>query len=174
MSNLEYIVKRANTVIKRCGTRDPFDICEALGVNVKFTPLCPELKAYYFYQSRIRSVVISSELDEDTARLVCAHELGHILLHAEMLKLMRCIYETSICVLSDSTEYEANIFASELLIDDGRLTELLAGERKSISYTAATLRVPEEIIDFKLQAMQSKGCGIAPPYTARSDFLRKR
>jgi Zn-dependent peptidase ImmA (M78 family) len=73
----------------------------------------------------------------------------------------------------NTAEYEANIFASELLIPDDSIKELLESEGKSFYSLAMELCVPPELIDIKLRVMQAKGYKIDVPYLAQSDFLKR-
>ena len=70
------------------------------------------------------------------------------------------------------TEYEANMFAAELLIDDNELRELLNDSEKSFFGVAKELYVPAELLDFKFRILKNKGYHLEAPYIARSDFLK--
>ena len=70
----------AERLVKRFGTRDPFRIAEELGYIIIYTPLVG-VRGFYQYLKRCHIIYLDSELDEDTTRFVCAHELGHSLLH---------------------------------------------------------------------------------------------
>lgn len=171
MNTVEYISKIVNTLLRKHGSRDPFELCDALGINVRYMQL-KNLKGFFFYQSRIRTVVLNSELDEETARILCAHELGHACLHSEMLLNMRTIQEYEPFNAKNTAEYEANIFAAELLIPDENIKELLKSDGKSFYSLAKELSVPAEFLDFKLRIMRSKGYDIDIPYLAQSNFLK--
>lgn len=52
--------------------------------------------------------------DINEYQVLCAHELGHALLHEDGVNNFKGSYKTII----DNTEYEANLFAVALLFDD--------------------------------------------------------
>jgi Zn-dependent peptidase ImmA (M78 family) len=171
MNTVEYISEKVKKLVKKHGSRDPFELCEALGIRVRYMQL-KTIKGFFFYQSRIRTVVLNAELSETVAKILCAHELGHACLHSDMLLNMRTIsYEPFNS--KNTAEYEANIFASELLIPDDSIKELLESEGKSFYSLAMELCVPPELIDIKLRVMQAKGYKIDVPYLAQSDFLKR-
>ena len=171
MNTIEYIAKRVAALTKKHGSRDPFELCDALGINIRYMQL-KNVKGFYFYQSRIRTVVLNAELDEESAKILCAHELGHACLHSEMLLNMRTLHEYEPYNVKNVAEYEANVFAAELLIPDESIKELLASDGKSFYALAKELSVPAEFIDFKLRVMRSKGYDIDVPYLAQSNFLK--
>lgn len=172
MNTVEYISKTINTLTQKHRSRDPFELCDALGIRVRYMQL-KQIKGFYFYQSRIRTIVLNSELGEETQRILCAHELGHACLHSEMLSNMRTLHEYEPYNAKNTAEYEANIFASELLIPDESIKELFQSDGKSFYSLAKELSVPAEFIDFKLRVMKAKGYDINIPYLAQSDFLKR-
>lgn len=70
------------------------------------------------------------------------------------------------------TEYEANLFAAELLIDDNELLDLLNDNEKSFFGVAKELYVPAELLDFKFHILKNKGYHLKAPYIAQADFLK--
>ena len=172
MSKIDYISGTVNKLVKKHGTRDPFRMCDALGIRIRYKKL-GRLTGFFFYQSRIPSIVLNEELSDISARILCAHELGHACLHKDMLVTMRAISDT-ISHSGTISEYEANIFAAELLIPDEDIFELLKSRGKSLFELAGELCVPPELIDFKLRVMQSRGLCTDVPYLASADFLKAK
>lgn len=70
------------------------------------------------------------------------------------------------------TEYEANLFAAELIISDEEILELLNDRDKSFFSMAKELYVPAELLDFKFRVLKNKGLKIESPYIAQSNFLK--
>lgn len=70
------IKRLAERLVDKHGTRDPFRIAEELGYTIIHTPLVG-VRGFYQYLKRCHIIYLDSELDEATARFVCAHELGH-------------------------------------------------------------------------------------------------
>ena len=60
-------------------------------------------------------VMLSSFLSEEEKRIVAAHELGHIMLHRSQLK-MAPMSDNRLYNMINETEYQANLFAADLLI----------------------------------------------------------
>ena len=67
-------------LVRRCGTRDPFRMARELGIHV-YEEDFGRLKGMYRVILRRRCIFINRNLDEDTRRIVCAHEIGHDRLH---------------------------------------------------------------------------------------------
>ncbi|MBQ8331869.1 MAG: ImmA/IrrE family metallo-endopeptidase [Clostridia bacterium] len=172
MPNIDYISERVCALTRRYGTRDPFQLCDALHIGVKYKELGRQLKAFFFYQSRIKTIVLNAETDKIIHKILCAHELGHAILHTDMLSAMKSLHEVELFDTSKLTEYEANIFAAELLISDEDLLELLNTTEYSFFQVASLLYVPMELLDFKFRILKSKGYKIEAPYLAQSDFLK--
>jgi Zn-dependent peptidase ImmA (M78 family) len=106
MPNKEYIQNVANKLIRKFDTRDPFQLCEAIGVEVFYADL-GSLKGMYKYFKRNRFAVINEKLDSYTKSLVCAHELGHDILHQSLAKRV-CLQEFMLYDMKSRPEYEAN------------------------------------------------------------------
>lgn len=171
MTKTEYISNTVKSLVKKHGTRDPFSLCDELGIKVRYKKL-GKLNGFFFYQSRIRNIVLSDTLSNAKARILCAHELGHACLHSYMLTTMRSIEDTSLLQSGSIPEYEANVFAAELLIPDEKILESIKRPCSDIYAIAKELCVPPELIDFKLRVMKNKGYSVESPYLAQSNFLK--
>ena len=68
-------------------------------------------------------------------------------------------------------EFEANIFAAEVLISDDEVLELLNDEYKSFFGVARELYVPAPLLDFKFRVLKHKGYRIEPPLIATIALL---
>lgn len=100
-------------------TNDPFKIAKQKGILVLFEPLGKTL-GYYNRYKRISFIHINNSIDEGLQKFVCAHELGHAVLHHDantpFLK-RKTLFST------ERIEIEANKFATELLIPDDLIME---------------------------------------------------
>ena len=74
------IKRLVNSLVRKHKTRDPFEIIENLNAIVVFHPL-QGVRGFYQYFQRNNIIYIDETLSEHEQRLVCAHELGHMLLH---------------------------------------------------------------------------------------------
>lgn len=102
-------------LIKRCGTSDPFSLAKELNIVVLNVPL-GELKGFYMYLKKNRTIFINSDIEDiEQRRVVLAHEIGHALLHTKI----NCYFMQKNTFLNTSKyEIEANRFAAELLVSD--------------------------------------------------------
>ncbi len=172
MSNIKYIYRTVDQLIDKYDTRDPFKICKDSDIHLYYTDLGSALKAYYFYQSRIKNIVINSNAGSVVRRILCAHELGHATLHGKMAS-MKGFRELGLFDSLIPTEYEANLFAAELIISDEDLLNLLEESDGSLFSIASELYVPFELLDFKLKIMKTKGHNVNVPCISASDFLKR-
>ena len=96
-------------------------------------------------------------------------EMDEILIDNWNKKIHRC---DTVYILGDIMELEANTFAAEFLLDDVTLFEAIA-EQLNFFQTASLLRVPPELLDFKLRLLRREGHSVNPLYIAQSDFLKR-
>jgi Zn-dependent peptidase ImmA (M78 family) len=158
-------------LIEKYQTRNPTEICAALDIRIRLKDLGHDIKAYYICLSRIRNVVINSRVSETVRRILVAHELGHDRLHQE-IAMLKGFQELELFDMAVPAEYEANLFAAELLIDDNELLGLLNDEDKTFFSVAKELYVPADLLDFKFRVLKHKGYRLNAPYTSQSDFLK--
>ena len=168
---IDCISRTVDKLSRRYKTRDPYELCDVLGIKIRLKDLGFCIKAYYFYQSRIGSIVLNCRVSEPIRRILAAHELGHDRLHKK-IAMLRGFQEMELFDMARPAEYEANIFAAELLIDDNDLLEQLNDNDKSFFDVARELGVPAALLDFKFRVLKHKGCRIEAPYIANGDFLK--
>jgi len=171
MSSMNFIIIRADELVRKYKTRDPYELCKELGVRIRLKDLGKDIKAYYFYHSRIRNIVLSTHVSEVIRRVLIAHELGHDQLHKE-IAMQKGFHEVEMFDRAIPTEYEANIFACEILIDDDEVLKLLNDREKSFFDVARELNIPAPMLDFKFRVLKNKGYQIEPFYIANNDFLK--
>ena len=170
MPNREYIQNVANKLIKKFDTRDPFQLCQAIGVEVFYADL-GSLKGMYKYLKKNRFAVINENLDPFTKTLVCAHELGHDILHQNLARTV-CLQEFILYDMRSRPEYEANLFASEILLPDDIILSL-ARDGYDIEQISKELCTDINLIALKVSSMNTRGYRFNNTIDARSDFLRK-
>ena len=171
MSSIKYITRVVVKLSSKYHTRDPYELCDALDVKIRLMDLGLSIKAYYFYQSRIPNIVLNSRVSEPIRRILVGHELGHDRIHKKMA-MLKGFQEIELFDKTLPAEYEANIFAAELLIPDNEVLELLNDEGKSFFDVARELGVPAPLLDFKFRVLKHKGYRIEAPYIANGDFLQ--
>ncbi len=79
----EKIKQIVEKMIRKHGTNNPFEIASQKGIVLLFEPL-GGIYGYHHTFRRIQIIHINDELDEPMKRFVCAHELGHAVLHPEL------------------------------------------------------------------------------------------
>lgn len=105
----KYIVEKLIAKYKTC---NPFEICEKRNINVLYCDL-GKLRGFYRYSKRNKLITINSNLPEIERMNVCAHELGHEILHSEHNR----IFLNSTFILPSKFENQANRFAAYLLLE---------------------------------------------------------
>ncbi|BFH16542.1 ImmA/IrrE family metallo-endopeptidase [Paenibacillus melissococcoides] len=72
----------ADKLAKKHKTNCPFKISENRGIHIVYKDLGNSTRGLYYSKLRHRYIVIHNKLCEDWQRLICAHELGHDVLHS--------------------------------------------------------------------------------------------
>lgn len=127
-------------MVKKYRTNDPFEIATQKNITVLKANLSETLGFFSSYK-RMSFIHINNRLDNPMQRFVCAHELGHAVLHpginTPFLKA-KTLYSI------DRFEREANEFAVELLMPDA-----IVREYSTIQEAAAACEVPLEVAYLK-------------------------
>lgn len=138
--------RTAMSLVRKFGTRDPFRIAEALGITVVRVPLSG-IRGFYHYMKRCKLIYIDTDLSEADARFVCAHELGHVLLHRGY---NRIFMDTHTYFSVNKFEVEANRFAVDLLFDDDDLRDFL---EQPIQVAADCIGVSTELAEYRMKSV---------------------
>ena len=165
-----YIYDIVQKKIKKSKTRDPFVIAEESGVNLRFNPNLVKLKGMYTILRNRRIIVINSNLPEYMQKIVCAHELGHDALHQTFAR-SKALQEFMLYDMTSRPEYEANIFAAELLLDDEELFELFK-EGHDAQQLAGILNTDINLVALKIASLNYRGYNLRNSVEPRSNFLR--
>lgn len=169
----ETIKREANRIKMKYQTNDPYEVCRAMKISVALTPMGTNdgsCKGFFLVNARRKIAMINSDLPEHTRRIILPHELGHGVLH--WTPTICAFHESTVLNETNRTEYEANIFAAEFMMNDDEVLEALK-MRLDIFQTASVLNVPPELLDFKLRLLQREGCKVTAPYVGRGDFLKR-
>lgn len=134
------IKKIVSELIKRSKTNDPFEIAAQKHIIVLFNHLGETLGFFSSYK-RSKFIHINCTLDDRMRRFVCAHELGHALLHPGV---NTPFLKKNTLFSVNRLEREANEFAVELLLPDADLLNC-----HTIYEAAAVYGVPEEAVKLK-------------------------
>jgi Zn-dependent peptidase ImmA (M78 family) len=141
MKNIRYTTKKLITKHK---TNDPFWIAQEKGIIVLFEELGSTL-GYYHAHKRIQLIHINNKLNELEQRFVCAHELGHAILHP---RANTPFLKKSTFFSIDKIEVEANTFAVELLLPDDFINDF-RDTSHTLQDLAAMNGIPREFAKLK-------------------------
>lgn len=136
----------AESLVRKYHSRDPFRIAHDLGYIVIRTPL-KGVRGFWKYIQRQHLIFVDAGLSEWEARFVCAHEIGHILMHRGENRIFadtHTYFQTSRC------ELEADRFALDLLYDDADLRFFLD---YPIQLAADHMGVSVELAEYRLRQL---------------------
>lgn len=138
--------RTAESLVRKFGTRDPFQLAQDLGYIVIRTTL-QGIRGFWHHTQRQHIIFIDEKLPEQEARFVCAHELGHILLHQGY---NRIYMDANTYFPVNRQEIEANHFAIDLLHDDEDIRFFLD---YPIQLAADYMGVSVELAEYRLSSI---------------------
>lgn len=144
--------------VKKCDSRNPFDIADYLNIQIQIGHLGTPCGCYMFLKNH-RCIFLNENLSENEMNLVMSHELGHAIMHRKL----NCYFIRNKTLLLDSKiEKEANIFAADLLIPD---IEIIDNKELTTRQLSKLLGYQEEIIQLKLAEFKNE-------YKCNGDIFR--
>ena len=152
---IDSIIEKAERLIAKYDTRNPYAIAGQLGIYVLNFDTPGTLKGMYSVIKRSRFIFVNESLDDDLRRFVCAHELGHDILHRKIIG-QTPVSDTNMYGNSSRMEYEANVFAAALLIDRQKVLKYAVDGRTG-SEIAALLRVDVNLISIVIDQLIKEG-----------------
>ena len=166
----DYIHKEARRIVNICETRDPFRIARELGIHVEHNYSFADLKGMYVIIKRSRFIILNGNLDRRVQKTVISHEIGHDRFHKRLAQ-SKILQEFMLYDMASKPEYEANVFASDLLIDDDEILSLLKDDY-DVVHIAGELQVDINLVLIKVDELRKRGYKVQAPYRPQSDFLR--
>ncbi|HHY99223.1 MAG TPA: ImmA/IrrE family metallo-endopeptidase [Firmicutes bacterium] len=141
MAFADYIQRTIECIVQEYGTRDPYRLAKAMGIDVDEFPF-QRIKGLIIEIVNRTIIVLNSNLPDWYKQLVLAHELGHQQLSP---KGAGYFFISGYTFMESKVEYEANRFAVELLAGDEepRLDETL-------EQFAARVGVPVEMMRYRV------------------------
>ena len=136
-----WIKETVNQLIERYKTDCPYQLAEHLKIHVFHHDLHKDINGYYKYDRRNQYIVINRNLSRNMKRIVCAHELGHAVLHKHVNTPF--MYRQTLFSV-DKVEREANRFAVELLLPDA-----VIHKGDSLQQLASIHNLPVELVRLK-------------------------
>ncbi|MBJ8055262.1 ImmA/IrrE family metallo-endopeptidase [Bacillus cereus] len=101
-------------LITKYGTADPFELACALNITI-VPSYSAKIFGLFTTYKRVKMIHIYDELSEEMKRFICAHELGHAILHPEVnTPFMR----ENTLLSTEKIEVQANYFATKLLLSE--------------------------------------------------------
>lgn len=89
-------------------------------------------------------IYINSDLEDNSAKVVMAHELGHAILH---VKENGAFMSSKTLLLTSKIEQQANLFAANLLITDDMLQEYAGFTQEQF---CSCTGYPKELLELRL------------------------
>jgi len=138
-----------SSLINKYKTNNPFELCDALNIIVLEVPLTG-VRGFYQYYSKNSMVYIDSDLPEQVKKFVCAHELGHALMHQDT----NAIYlDTRTFLKTSIYERQANQFSINLLFPHDDFFDEY--RECTISQVARCLSISEELLEYRIREIKS-------------------
>lgn len=170
---IEYIIDQVKMTIKKYDETDPVRLAKAMKIIVSCVPMGTAegcVKGFFIISNRMKHITINSDLPKELQKVILAHEIGHAVLHKEEAQAA-AFHELMLFDSVDKKEFEANIFASELLLSNEDVMDAI-NEDQFFFDAAKQLCVPPEMLDFKFRIMKKQGFKVESPIVANGDFLK--
>ena len=135
------IAGQVQTLVSAYETENPLELCACLDISVLDVELPKKLRGFYSNILGQRIIYLSRALTEPQRREVCAHELGHALLHP---KLNTMFLSKATHLAGEKYEWEADYFAACLLIPDS-----LFEEETTVEEIAARSGVSKRLVQMR-------------------------
>lgn len=111
---MNWIMRRLEREIEKHKTNNPFEIAEKKSIIIRYFPLGNTL-GFYMKNARHQVITLNSDNNDHLMKFVCAHELGHAVLHPD--ENTPFLHKNTL-FSKDKIERQANYFAINLLIYD--------------------------------------------------------
>lgn len=149
------IAQQANALADRFASRDPFLIARLLGIHIKHTDRFKRLRGMYFIVCGERYIALNNANSEQMNRIVCAHEIGHDQLHRAFAE-ERAMQEFMLYDMATRPEYEANVFAANLLLEDETVLGYIT-EGYDCQQIAALMETDINLVSLKVNSLIQEG-----------------
>lgn len=149
------IVDEANRIIDKCNSHDPLVIAEKLGIQVIERDFKQQLGAYKPVLG-IPFIFIKADIDAALLNIVLLHEIGHHVLHKDMVENGAVFLESELFNTNNKMEFEANIFAAEISLPDDEFLEL-AQMGFNVDQIANAMNSNKNLVALKVEILNNKG-----------------
>lgn len=149
------VFKVPKMLVRKYNTCDPFELARELHIIVKYRSDFVKQRGASVIILGNRMIFINANMSEQMQRMVCAHELGHLLLHKANYSKRAWVLNHELFDIRNQLEYEANVFAANLLIDDTEMFDYLK-EGYNLVTTANCLGINVNMLVLKLVEMNKQ------------------
>lgn len=155
------IVQKSNRIHKQRGSRDPYVIADELGIQIMECPFSSQRGAYKVIK-RNHFIFVKEDLAPVMKNIVLLHEIGHDILHRNEAAKTDGFQEFEIFDMRESRmEYEANVFASQIALDDDKFLEYYEYGYDS-QQIACAMHSHINLIALKVNILISQGYRLRP------------
>ena len=165
------LYKKADRLACRFGTSDPEAIAESLGITIFDNLDTDLLLGMYLYKWRNRMIFLNKDLEDHVRKCVIAHELGHDQLHRGDAKDGAMQEYYSLFKMTSRMEYEANAFASHLILDTKETVDDIR-QGATVDEIARKAGVDINLVLIKATELNKLGYDLRTPLEADGSFMK--
>ncbi len=166
LNSADYIIRRADRLVKQVGSHRPEDIARALKIDIIECPFKKQKGAYRLIE-RNRFIFIKEDLDDTMRQIVLLHEIGHDRLHSRQIKQFQ---EFQLFDMSGNLlEFEANLFASQIALPDDEILEYIY-QGYSAGEIACAMHSDINLVAIKVSDLSRRGYAFRVP-EHKTNFL---
>ncbi len=162
------IYKKAEQLVLKSGTSNVLQIANDLGIKLYYENY-ENLLGMYTCRWKHRFIFLNNNLEDYMLQMVLAHEIGHDVFHRDLAG--NGLKEFTLFDLRNITEYEANAFASHILLKTEEVLTL-ARAGYDVAQIACNLNSHINLLLIKMQEMNKMGFDFNVPCRPRSNFLK--
>ena len=166
------IARKADRIVRRCDTRDPHSVAEALGITILYRDFRQQ-RGVYKVILRNRFIFLKSDLSPVQENIVLWHEIGHDILHRQQAAAAGGFQEFNLFDMQGNRlEYEANLFAAQASLPDGQILEYI-DRGLSLAQIAQAMYSDVNLVALKADILIAQGYPLRRQ-EHQSDFLGYR
>ena len=174
MIRQNFVFKESQRMVRRCGSRDPFDLLDEIKAVILFSRAyaADGLKGYCTILNRTKYVVINGCLPDEEQAVIAGHECAHLVLHRDRIisNPLNGVKDFRIYDNSSEIDREANFFLADFIVSDKDALE--AAYEYDFFEIACELGIPAPLLAYKYQSMRDRRFQVRVPIDVDSLFLR--